>query len=136
MPRGFPRKGVGVKKSSLSLSIPSKVRSLLPGISLEFAGVSRTLYWPHIARYCGTIAAIPHIARYLFREVSSSTRWCDTPLVLSFTQAHLCNTPFCNISRDYCVIPHKNRHQTVLRYYRYKHPAIRKESLLASKEIL
>ena len=29
------------------------------------------------------------------------------PLVLSFTQAHLCDTPFCNISRDNCAIPHK-----------------------------
>ena len=40
------------------------------------------------------------------------------PLVLSFTQAHLCNTPFCNISRDSCAIPHKNKHERVLRYYR------------------
>ena len=30
-------------------------------------------------------------------------------LVLSFTQAHLCDTPFCNISRDNCAIPHKNK---------------------------
>ena len=30
------------------------------------------------------------------------------PLVLSFTQAHLCDTPFFNISRDNCAIPHKN----------------------------
>ena len=26
------------------------------------------------------------------------------PLVLSFTQAHLCDTPFCNVSRDNCAI--------------------------------
>ena len=31
------------------------------------------------------------------------------PLVLSFTQAHLCDTPFCNISRDNCAIPHKKQ---------------------------
>ena len=31
------------------------------------------------------------------------------PLVLSFTQAHLCDTPFCNISRDNCAIPHKEQ---------------------------
>ena len=30
------------------------------------------------------------------------------PLVLSFSQAHLCDTPSCNISRDSCAIPHKN----------------------------
>ena len=29
------------------------------------------------------------------------------PLVLNFTQTHLCDTPFCNISRDNCAIPHK-----------------------------
>ena len=29
-----------------------------------------------------------------------------TPLVLSFTQAHLCDTPFCNIPRDRCAILH------------------------------
>ena len=27
------------------------------------------------------------------------------PLLLSFTQAHLCDTPFCNVSSDNCAIP-------------------------------
>ena len=27
------------------------------------------------------------------------------PLVLSFSQAHLCDTPFCYVSRDMCAIP-------------------------------
>ena len=27
------------------------------------------------------------------------------PLVLSFTQADLCDTPFCNVARDDCAIP-------------------------------
>ena len=40
------------------------------------------------------------------------------PLVLNFTQTHLCDTPFCNVSRDNCAIPHKNKHERVLRYYR------------------
>ena len=35
------------------------------------------------------------------------------PLVLSFTQAHRCDTPFCNLSRDNCAIPHKNKHERV-----------------------
>ena len=49
-----------------------------------------------------------------------------TPLVLSFTQAHLCDTPLCNASCDHCAIPHKkiNKHERVLRYYRYKYRAI------------
>ena len=42
------------------------------------------------------------------------------PLVLSFTQAHLCDTPFCNISRDNCAIPHKNKHEVNSRYYHRK----------------
>ena len=54
-----------------------------------------------IARYCDTIAAIPHIARYLLREVSSqSQNDAILPLALSFTQPHRCHTPCCNISRD------------------------------------
>ena len=35
--------------------------------------------WPHIARYSDAIAAIPHIARYFLREVSTPPKWCDTP---------------------------------------------------------
>ena len=49
------------------------------------------------------------------------------PLVLGFAQAHLCDTcdtPFCNVSRDNCAIPHKNKHKRVLRYYRYMYHAI------------
>ena len=61
-----------------------------------------------------TIAAIPHIARYFLREASTPPKWCDTPpLALSFTQTHLCDTPFCNVSRDNCAIPHENKHENV-----------------------
>ena len=31
------------------------------------------------------------------------------PLAVSFTQAHLCETPSCNVLRDSCAIPHKNK---------------------------
>ena len=37
------------------------------------------------------------------------------PWVLSFTQAHLCDTPFCNISRDICAIPHKSANRGPVR---------------------
>ena len=37
-------------------------------------------------------------------------------LALSLTQAHLCDTPFCNVSRDNCSIPHKKHTKNVLRY--------------------
>ena len=48
------------------------------------------------------------------------------PLVLSFTQAHLCDAPFSNLSRDNCARPHENK-----RWDRYKHRAIWKASLSA-----
>ena len=41
--------------------------------------------------------------------VWSPCREGSVPLVLSFTQAHLYDTPFCNVSRDKCAIPHKSR---------------------------
>ena len=49
----------------------------------------------------------------------------------SVSHKHICgDTPFCNISRDNCAIPHKNKHGRVLRYYRYNYRAIREVSLL------
>ena len=39
------------------------------------------------------------------------------PLVLSSTEAHLCDTPLCSVSRENCAIPHQNKHERVLRYY-------------------
>ena len=33
----------------------------------------------------------------------------DAPPAPGFTQAHLCDTPFCNISCDSCAIPHLSR---------------------------
>ena len=69
--------------------------------------------------FCGTLNT-PFRA-ILFGEVSTPPKGCDTPpLALSFTQAHLCDTPFCNVSRNSCAMPHKNKHERVLRYYRYK----------------
>ena len=41
-------------------------------------------------------------------------------MVPSFTQASLCNTPLFNISRDNCAINHKDKHERVLQYDRYK----------------
>ena len=46
----------------------------------------------------------------LFKKVSTPPIWCSTPpppFVLSFTQGHLCDSPFCNILRDTCATPHK-----------------------------
>ena len=38
------------------------------------------------------------------------------PLALSCTQAHQCDRSFCNVSRDKCAIPHKNRQTGVYPY--------------------
>ena len=53
----------------------------------------------------------------LLGEVSTPPKWCDTPPPrhLVFTQARLCDTPFCNASLD-CAIRHKNKNEEVLRY--------------------
>ena len=67
----------------------------------------------------------------LFKGGQHSPQMVRYPsLALSFTQAHLCDAPFCNVSRDNCAIPHENKHEWVLRYYRYKYRAIWKVSLL------
>ena len=77
-------------KSSVCTSKPGK-SNFFGGISRDFAGISRQspekfekkvcvqFLAPNIARYCDTIAAIPHIARYFLREVSTPPKWCDTP---------------------------------------------------------
>ena len=86
--------------------------------------LSRSLVAPYraILRYyrCDT----PYRA-ILFKEGEHfPNRVRYPPLALSFTQAQQCDTPFCNISRDNCAMPHKNKHERVLRYYRYKCRAI------------
>ena len=50
-------------------------------------------YWPHIGRYCDTIAAIPHIGRYLLKEVGTRPKWCDTPPWRLVSQRHICAIP-------------------------------------------
>ena len=35
------------------------------------------------------------------------------PLVLSFTQTHACDTPFCKISRDICAMPHEKTRKSL-----------------------
>ena len=49
--------------------------------------------WPHIARYCDTIAAMPHTARYFFREVSTPPKWCETPPWYLVSHRHICAIP-------------------------------------------
>ena len=73
---------------------------------------------------------MPQTARYLLslkgRQRSSTMAQYPTPPppALSFTQAHLCDTPLGNLSCDNCAISHKNEHKRVLRYYRHKHRAM------------
>ena len=63
------------------------------------------------------------------------------PLALCFTKAHLHDTPFCNMSRDSCPIPHKNKHfqefcdtiaASIARYEKYRYWASKSAALLSS----
>ena len=58
-------------------------------------------------RYCDTIAAIPRIARYFLRQVSTPPKWCDTPLW--YLVSH----------RGICAIPHFATYRAIIvRYLR------------------
>ena len=53
------------------------------------------------------------ISRDTFKGRSHSPKMVRyPPWVLSFTQAHLCDTPFCNVSRDNCAIPQEKKTST------------------------
>ena len=69
--------------------------------------------------------SVPRVCRRSVEKVLSkggqqSPRMVRYPPLGTFclTQAHLCDTSCYN-----CAIPHKNKHERVLRYYRYKHCA-------------
>ena len=67
-------------------------------------------WWPYVSRYRDTIIVIPHMARYFVREVSTPSKWCETPpLVLSFTQVHLCHALLAlqHLARELCDTPQK-----------------------------
>ena len=69
-------------------------------------------YWPHIARHCETFAAIPHIARDLFREVSAPSIWCDPPRYLVLLR-NICAIPHLqHIARELCDTL-QNKHERV-----------------------
>ena len=92
---------------------------------MQFSAKLRQLSGP-ILRDAAILPLQYPVSQYLFKEVGTPPRWCDTlHLVLSFAQAHLCDTPFathCTITVRY---PIKNeKHERVLRYYRYKYSAI------------
>ena len=75
------------------------------------------------------------ISRHTFQggqQLPTMVRY--SPLAVSFTQAQLCNTPFCNISRNNCAKPHKNKHEIILQYCGCRHHAISKASLLDIQE--
>ena len=65
-------------------------------------------YWPHIARYLRYYLCDTHIARYFLREAITLPQNGVIP-PLGFTQAHLCDTPFCNVSCNTCAILHKEK---------------------------
>ena len=48
--------------------------------------------------YFGTIAAIPHVARYFLSRLITPLNRCYPPLEGACTQTYLCDTPFCYAS--------------------------------------
>ena len=86
--------------------------------------------WPHIARYCDSITAIPPIPRDFLGHPSNPQQGAKPPLGAFFYTDMLVRYP---ILRDTCAIPpppQENKHQNFLRYCRQKYRAIWKVSLL------
>ena len=57
------------------------------------------------ARYCDTIAAIPHIARYFLRGANAPPNWCDTPPWYLVSDRHI------------SVIPHFATYRAIIMRY-------------------
>ena len=92
---------------------------------------SSTLVAPNCAMLRDYLCDTPCHAILLQGGERSSRNGART---LGFTQAQLCDTPCCDISRDNCAIPYKNKHNVVLRCYRYKYRAISKVLLLGLEQ--
>ena len=101
-------------------------------------GRAETLFWEEVPRssaisFSALLKEAIHMHLVVPHRAILRYYRCDTPYraILcqglsipqndDFTQAHLCDTAFCNISRDNCAIPHKNKHKRVLQYYRYNY---------------
>ena len=69
-----------------------------------------------------------HIARCFFREVSRPPQWCEIPPHHFALHRHICAMSHFAAYRAIIVryghIPHNNKCQRLLRYYRYKYRAI------------
>ena len=73
------------------------------------------IFWSHLKSLvvpCRAIIAILSLRYPISRDtfqgrVALPQNGAIPPLAITFTQAHLCDTPFCNVSRDTCVIPHE-----------------------------
>ena len=91
---------------------PLTARGARTLIFSAFESFSSCDFWASIARtpfYAILWRSLHHIVRYFFREFSTPPNWRNPPPpppppILNFTQAHVCDTPFCNISQDNCAI--------------------------------
>ena len=72
----------------------------------------------------------PNTARCFSREAKHSPELVQYPPWYLVSHRHICHIPFCDVSRDNCAIPHKDRYEWILPCYRYKHRAIWKVLLL------
>ena len=76
------------KKNTKETKTPRKRRTGYPRCQIA-SDAGRAMR----ATKCGTIAAIPHIARDFSREVSTLPKWCDTPPWFSVSHRHISAIP-------------------------------------------
>ena len=124
--RGGHHVGEVTHTYSIFASIVSGAPTLCPAHSPipNARALIGSLVTPHRAQYYDTVIAMCHVAWYLFREFSTPPKRYDVVLVLKFHTGTSVRSPFCNISHDDCPAHHKNKRETVLRFYHYKHRAI------------
>ena len=102
--KDFCRKGNSGQRSGPLSELPDSETRILPRSSPSQVAAP-TAQWPHIARYCGTIVAMPQLARYFFREGSTHPKWCDTAFGCLVSRRHICAVPrFATYAACYAVV--------------------------------
>ena len=88
---GLPHHDMEGSRCSRSLGNRQSNR---PPLGTRGCGPAPDLKWPHTARYCDAIAAIPPIDRYFLSHPSNPPTGCDTPLwCLFFLHRHISAIP-------------------------------------------
>ena len=98
------RRGAALVKASAGRHFPRSYQ-IIPRTYYQLSGP--------ISREIAMLSLRYPISRDTFQRGQHSPKMVRyLPLVLNFTQTHLCDTPFCNVSCDNCAIPIKNKHES------------------------